>query len=736
MRKHVPLIAGAAATAVAVAALVATSLLYANSHGAEAIAHDASIQLRAQQALSAATVARSRISEVVIVDQAIRKGVADRSDLTAAIGRANDTLEETGVRVAGLEDQLREGSPITDASSEFVSSSQDLIDITLRGESDESVEAATEQVATSFEDLTAELVQERDSRERQMAAVRDNVGEVARAARVAVAFLVPALTVGAVLAVINRRHARGLEKAEQERREQLRVAKDEFLNTVAHELRTPLTAIVGAAELLRKPTETIASSTRAEMEDLLADQAIALADVVDDLLVFARGNIRALAVRDQVVDISKEVETIKETWKADSSTRLSISGRGHVMADSVRLRQVLRNLLSNAVRFGGDNIDVRIIPDGSVIRIEVVDDGPGIPSPLRERIFDPYEHGEATTKPASFGLGLAVARQLVERMSGSLDYESRPTESAFTLTLPAARSGMPHVSRASGRPSAHPKRPITEEQVRSVIESNTVDIEFQPIVDTDPSTPHMAGLEAIARFSAASASDWQAAAAAAGLVTDLEAVILRSAIQAFAAAPPTVLLFVDVTFQTLTSRHLAQALEGIPPSRVILQVPESSLITRYQQASDQIEKLRTMGYRLAVDDMGTAGTDLWHLVKLRPSFVKLHVSLLRDSHLDSEKRSVMTGVHWLAHTLSLKLIADGVERDTDVDLFRQEHISWAQGFRFGRPATLADLSFVSPQTGDPADDSPSPSPIHRDVVRPVGGPVVVPHGMSQTKSTK
>ena len=104
----------------------------------------------------------------------------------------------------------------------------------------------------------------------------------------------------------------------------------------------------------------------------------------------------------------------------------------------MRVRQIFRNLLANADRYGGPHITVRVDRFGDVYALSVIDDGAGIPEADRERVFDPYSRAHREVgRTESVGLGLTVSRQLARLMSGDLSYDYRSGHSIFTVTLPA-----------------------------------------------------------------------------------------------------------------------------------------------------------------------------------------------------------------------------------------------------------------------------------------------------------
>ena len=106
-------------------------------------------------------------------------------------------------------------------------------------------------------------------------------------------------------------------------------------------------------------------------------------------------------------------------------------------ADPLRVRQVIRNLLSNAIRYGGQEVTVEVSEQDGWSSVVVIDDGRGIPEADRERVFEPYQRSEARQGlTASIGVGLTVARRLARLMGGELSYEYRDSRSRFMFTLP------------------------------------------------------------------------------------------------------------------------------------------------------------------------------------------------------------------------------------------------------------------------------------------------------------
>ena len=224
---------------------------------------------------------------------------------------------------------------------------------------------------------------------------------------------------------------------QRERLEELVRSKDEFVASVSHELRTPLTAVLGFALELQERRERPANTEEEELVDLIAREADEVANLVQDLLVAARAEIGAVTWAPSLLDLRREVDTVMSRLRP-LPKEADIEGLGTAWADSGRLRQVLRNLLTNALRYGGPRVEILLANHGEHASIQVRDDGPGIPDGDQARIFDPYFRGQqGSRQPVSVGLGLYVSRQLARLMGGDLVYRYENDRSVFELRLPS-----------------------------------------------------------------------------------------------------------------------------------------------------------------------------------------------------------------------------------------------------------------------------------------------------------
>ena len=258
------------------------------------------------------------------------------------------------------------------------------------------------------------------------------------------------------------------ESSAREAAEDSNRLKDEFLATVSHELRTPLTAILGWSRLLESGS----------LEDPVARQAIetiwrnakAQAQIVDDILDVSRIITGNLYIDLHPIDLAPVVENainvVRPTADAKGiaidaslkSTPIMVSG------DANRLQQVIWNLLSNAVKFtaNGGRVNLTVGQSDGVVEVKVSDTGQGISKHFLPFVFDRFRQADSTTtrQHGGLGLGLAIARHLVEIHGGSIRAESagEGKGSTFTIKLPATDSG----SRSSLLAASAVEQPSTK----------------------------------------------------------------------------------------------------------------------------------------------------------------------------------------------------------------------------------------------------------------------------------
>jgi signal transduction histidine kinase len=247
---------------------------------------------------------------------------------------------------------------------------------------------------------------------------------------------------GVVIAAVLMMSTRDLRRAELER--------GYVMGTVAHELRNDLTPVVGLAMVLADETSAIGRSDLAEIASTIASQGMDATDTVQDLLTVARLERESLGLNIESVDLSSEVDrVVRRTTPASIEVDYS---EAHVMADPVRVRQIIRNLSTNAVKYGGDEVRIEIAAtESDRCHVIVRDNGRGIPPDEINVVFEPFGRGQlGRGNTESVGLGLWIARQLARAMGGELSYRREPGWTVFDLSLPfTAEPGPDHIHQPS-----------------------------------------------------------------------------------------------------------------------------------------------------------------------------------------------------------------------------------------------------------------------------------------------
>jgi len=232
--------------------------------------------------------------------------------------------------------------------------------------------------------------------------------------------------------------------AARDKAEAASLAKSRFLATVSHEIRTPLNGVMGLAQLLAM---TRLDAEQASYVEAIGDSSRSLAQLIDDILDFSKIEAGKLDLRREVFALAPLVEGVVELLAPrafakglEIATFIASDAPREIEGDAARLRQVLVNLIGNAVNFtenGG--VGVRVGRDGDILRFQVRDTGPGVPEAAREAIFEEFEQADAsaTRRHGGTGLGLAISRRLVARMGGALTLEETSERGAiFVFTLP------------------------------------------------------------------------------------------------------------------------------------------------------------------------------------------------------------------------------------------------------------------------------------------------------------
>ncbi|HEY6151073.1 MAG TPA: ATP-binding protein [Gaiellaceae bacterium] len=225
-------------------------------------------------------------------------------------------------------------------------------------------------------------------------------------------------------------------------------AKSEFVATVSHELRTPMTAVLGAAKTLMREDIELSPERRRQLLEMIGAQGTRLTKIAEDVLIASRLDRDELRLERDHVDIAELIRTAVEHMREYVPETISLTARTEsdsaaALGDRHRIEQVLVNLIDNAVKYSpsGGEVSVSTAASSEGVRVEVRDQGIGIPPAEQTSIFEKFYRGslEGEQVRAGTGLGLYICRELVQRMGGTIGVESDPgSGSTFYFELPRA----------------------------------------------------------------------------------------------------------------------------------------------------------------------------------------------------------------------------------------------------------------------------------------------------------
>jgi EAL domain-containing protein (putative c-di-GMP-specific phosphodiesterase class I) len=234
-------------------------------------------------------------------------------------------------------------------------------------------------------------------------------------------------------------------------------------------------------------------------------------------------------------------------------------------------------------------------------------------------------------------------------------------------------------------------------RIHRAIEENELSTVFQPIWDVEAMRP--IGFECLARFSATpyrSPDQWFAEAAEVGMGPALELDAIRRALKTILRFPPAIYLGVNVSPAVILGGEFAEVFREAPLERLIVEVTEHSTVDNYDELLAVLRPLRERGLRLAVDDAGAGYSSLRHILNMQPDFIKLDITLTRNIDLDPARKALAQALVGFAKDTGSRIIAEGVERRSELEALRSIGVRTVQGYLLGRPVNLDDaLSIFS-----------------------------------------
>jgi signal transduction histidine kinase len=327
--------------------------------------------------------------------------------------------------------------------------------------------SAREIGGSALEEVLEGRVVYRDDIERPQYPEEQELAALGLRSRVLVPLQLGARTIGMLALVRDRPHAfsdeeielaqllgrvvasavQNIRSYEAERRtvEELRrlsALRADFVSLVSHELRSPMAAVIGAARTLQGRWRELNADQRESFLALIADETTRLADLISDVLDTSRIETGTFAFSFGDVDVGelvREVVGAATVGQDEVKVTADVGSLPPLRGDRKRLRQVLQNLVDNAIKYSSAGGEVRISAQArnGALRVDVSDEGPGIPYEDQRLIFEKFGRSSGTGAKPGTGLGLFIARSIVEAHGGTLEVESMPAAgSTFVLQLP------------------------------------------------------------------------------------------------------------------------------------------------------------------------------------------------------------------------------------------------------------------------------------------------------------
>jgi signal transduction histidine kinase len=249
-----------------------------------------------------------------------------------------------------------------------------------------------------------------------------------------------------VASAVQNIRAYETERKTVEELRRLSALRADFVSLVSHELRTPMAAVIGSARTLQQRWRELSPDQRESFLELIAGETNRLAELISDVLDTSRIEAGTFSFRFRDVDLAQLIRDAVATAQLGQD-EVELRADVHdllpeIRGDTERLRQVLTNLIDNAIKYSpaGGAVEVRAYPEDGRVRVDVRDRGPGIAKEDQNLIFEKFGRvtGAGATRPGT-GLGLFIARSIAEAHGGVLEVHSAPEQGAtFTLELPLA----------------------------------------------------------------------------------------------------------------------------------------------------------------------------------------------------------------------------------------------------------------------------------------------------------
>ncbi len=429
--------------AIAAVVLLALALVFTNAYGSEQVAANARALHWTNATLGSASIARASNAQAVVFTVDEQLGVADGEAGASARDEARINLNNLEAWVEGWESAFADPTVVS-LLDDFAATSHQILDSLESGDVNEALQLNNGVAEKQYASLTIALESAQQDITEEIENTEALAGLVSAITRFLVTLLIPVGTILIYRWLVHRQAVQSnlalQVKLEAERK--LRKARDEFIANISHEIRTPLTSIYGFSEVLID--EGLVDPEMAmELITLINGESAELSRMVEDLLTAARLDANVLNFKFEAVSIADEISTVTAPMiRSGADLQIDVP-RVMIWADQMRFRQVIRNLVSNAIKHGGDNVAISGRSDGPRFLLTVADNGPGVPEEIEDRIFERFIHeGSEPLLTGSVGLGLAIAKMLTDEMDGDLTYERVDGETRFVLSIVRASEAL------------------------------------------------------------------------------------------------------------------------------------------------------------------------------------------------------------------------------------------------------------------------------------------------------
>ncbi len=426
-------------TAVGATLLIVSAIVFAVSTGTKGLTTHAESVHIADETLRIATVARAQVAmanHFASIERELSVAVDDQ--LLTSTEQANSALDLMAV---GIEQLEVSGGDVSDelsaAFSDFDRLSREVLALIAADRSEEAIGIVAEQLEAPYATAFALLQEERD---RQLEAVAQSDRSMARlgdVAQVLLALLIPAGMILIYRELTLRMHRQAELRMRLDAERAVSKVREDFVANASHELRTPLTIVYGMAQVIEDHPE--ASEGIRELATSITNEAEDLHRMVEDLLTTSQLDADALKYVIEDVRTTEEVDEVVAPMVRTGGQIESAAEEAYVAVDRMRQRQVLRNLISNARKYGGSELRLTGRVLGGMYQWTVADTGKGVPPEIEERLFQRFVHrGSLVTAPGGVGIGLSIVRALVEGMGGAIDYGRVNGWTEFRVSVPLA----------------------------------------------------------------------------------------------------------------------------------------------------------------------------------------------------------------------------------------------------------------------------------------------------------